>query len=410
MVGTRRLTELVESATRRLALPEGTLVVALSGGADSATLAFLCQSLGRVTRALHVHHGLPYSDHMERAARAVAGAVGLDISVVRVTVPGGASPEGQARGARYEAFARSVLDDESLLTAHTQDDQVETVVFNLIRGTGSSGLGGIPHHRRPNVYRPILAVTRAETREIASLAGLPFEDDPMNEDSGLSRNVIRRRVIPTMSELNPRLSASVARAAAAIRADDEYLGDRASEVLLERSEAAVAVAVGDLAAVPAPIADRVLKNMTVEVGGTDSVSSERIDRIRRLVKGGTQRTELVAGIVAWRQGPMLVVGRVGESETSGSVPLHPGLNLVGDREYEVLAHESVCQVVPLSRWAAIFPIGTLLRHETDGIVSADGEPAWAPGERRLPVAWYEPGSVGYLSVSVREKTAWTSSR
>ncbi len=71
--------------------------------------------------------------------------------------------------------------------------------------------------------------------------------------------------------------------------------------------------------------------------------------------------------------------------------------------------DEVCRVAPLSRWHAIFPRGTVLTVESNGVVHADGNPAWVPGEKRLPVAWYSPGTVGYLSVFAREDSGWTSS-
>ena len=223
MVGTRRLTQLVESVEDRLALPEGPLVVAMSGGADSAALAFLAGQQGREVRAVHIDHGLPGSPLMRKAAKEVAAVTGLELDVRTIEVPEGPSPEGQARLARYAELAIATSTDESLLTAHTRDDNVETVLFNLIRGTGPRGLAGIPYRRAPNVVRPILEVTRSETRELAYLSSLPYVDDPMNEDPSVSRTAIRTRVVPMLAELNPRLGDSVARLGAAIGSDNELL-------------------------------------------------------------------------------------------------------------------------------------------------------------------------------------------
>ena len=97
MVETRRLKELRGRSSDLLQLPTGDLVVALSGGADSATLAYLIRHLGRDLRAVHVHHGLPASDRLEEAARAVAAAAGVGLEVVQIEIPPGASIEGQAR-------------------------------------------------------------------------------------------------------------------------------------------------------------------------------------------------------------------------------------------------------------------------------------------------------------------------
>ena len=124
MVETRRLKELRRRSGDLLRLPSGDLVVALSGGADSGTLAYLIRQLGRDLRAVHVHHGLPASDRLEEAARAIAAAVGVGLEVVRIEIPLGASIEGQARNVRYSALLAELRPGETLLTAHTVDDQV----------------------------------------------------------------------------------------------------------------------------------------------------------------------------------------------------------------------------------------------------------------------------------------------
>src|SRR5690554_6166813 len=144
MAGTRRLTALAAEARSRLDLPDGDLVVALSGGADSAALAWLVGEEGRSVRAIHVDHGFPGSPLMRRAAMAVAAALDIPLEIVAVTVPEGPSPENQARIARYAALAAALKEGETLLTAHTADDNVETVIINLARGTGTRGLAGIP--------------------------------------------------------------------------------------------------------------------------------------------------------------------------------------------------------------------------------------------------------------------------
>ncbi|MFP4074338.1 MAG: tRNA lysidine(34) synthetase TilS, partial [Actinomycetota bacterium] len=220
MAETRRLSELVSGAQQRLVLPEGPVEVALSGGADSASLAYLCLESGLDVRALHIDHQLPASPMMARAAGDIAGKLGIELEVRQVTLAEGPSPEEQAREARYAELAERA---GAILTGHTRDDSIETMLINLIRGTGPTGLTGIPSFRPPNIYRPMLAVTRSETREIATLAGLPFVDDPMNEDLSLTRNRIRLELLPVMRELNPQVEAALARTAATLERDRVYL-------------------------------------------------------------------------------------------------------------------------------------------------------------------------------------------
>jgi len=408
MVDTRRLTVLVASVSDRLNLPDGSLVVGLSGGADSSALGYLCSQMGRDVSAVHINHGLPDSSMMERAATAISQGLDMALDVRAVVVPDGPSPEGQARRVRYAEFESATSSEERLLTGHTRDDNVETVLFNLIRGSGPRGLGGIPYHRPHNVFRPMLDVTRDETREIAALAGLPFVDDPMNESLDLTRNVLRSEVIPQLSELNPRLQDSIARMAAAIASDNAYLDQRAIEVGVIYGDDTAAVAVGDLFAVASPLADRALKSMLGHTVGPENINAEGIRKLWSVASGESQSQQLGSGVVATRQGPLLALWAPSGGDDQGRVLLTPGRHRVGDVIFDVLAQERVCKVAPLSRWSALFARSTELESTSDGSVIADGELAWVPGGKRMPVAWYEPGAVGYLSVFAREESGWTS--
>ena len=408
MVDTRRLIQLVGSVTARLDLPDGPLVVGLSGGADSAALAYLCTDLERLVRAVHINHGLANSPMMEAAAVAIAENLDIDLDIRDVVVPEGPSPEGQARRVRYSEFAEATTSGGSLITAHTRDDDVETVLFNMIRGTGPKGLGVIPYYRPHNIFRPMLVITRAETREIAALAGLPFVDDPMNDDQTLTRNIMRARVIPMLSELNPRLSDSIARMAAAIASDNSHLDKEAAQVPLVHDEESVAVAVGDLVVVAKPLRDRVLKTMLGYAVGPDNVSAESVTKLWSVANSESQSQQLGYGVSATRRGPLLVIESPKDWIDNQTVLLTPGRHRLGPLTFDVLAHDDVCKVAPLSRWSALFSSSTRLEATPDGLVTANGQPAWTPGEKRLPVAWYEAGSVGYLSVLAREESGWTS--
>jgi len=399
MAGTRRLSELAGTASARLALPDGELVVALSGGADSAALAYLCSQLGRAVACLHVNHGLAASPMMQSAAEAIAGRLGLPLRVREVTVPEGPSPEGQARRARYSAFADI---DGALLTAHTRDDNVETVVFNMIRGAGAKGLAGIPYHRPRNIYRPMLAVSRSETRETAALAGLPFADDPMNADLSLTRGFIRSRIIPVMSEVNPKLADSISRLAATAASDNSHLDREAARVGILQDGGVVAAAVGRLTALPEPVRDRVLARMLSHAIGPAGVTAERVSAMWAVAEGRVGRRQIRSDLAARLQGPMLVIESPQARRGAATVTLTPGHHHREGVEFEVVAVNDRCRTAPLSRWAAVFRPDAALAAGPDGWVTADGERAWKPGERRLPVAWYDPGSVGYLSVVANE--------
>jgi tRNA(Ile)-lysidine synthase len=412
MAGPRRLTQLVSSALERLALPKGDLVVALSGGADSAALAYLVREVGRRPRALHIDHGLEHAPLMRKAAAAIATQLGLDLELVEVVVEQGPSPEGQARRVRYQAFLDSTSPEERLLTGHTADDSAETVLLNLIRGTGPTGLGGIPAFRPPNVHRPILALTRSETREIAAITGLEFADDPMNQDPALTRNLVRRRILPFLSQLNPALVDAVTRMSRMVAEDDAFLDRLALGLGVDLSNDSASIPVGVLAAAPGPLADRVLRQMAGHVVGEDRVDAASIERIWSVLEGESSGQEIASGASARRSGPLLVISAADDTTSGpalGVAELTPGRHQIGGLVFEVAAMEGPCLVAPLSRWSAIFPAGTRLQFSSDGVVLAEGEPAWVPGEKRLSVAWYEPGASRYLSVSARREPGWTSS-
>lgn len=408
MVETRRLNRLAGSAIQRLSLPDGPLVVALSGGADSAALAWLCTYLDRETRALHVNHRLAHARSLESAARSIAAALDMEISVVGVEVPSGASPEGQARRARYSAFAEECAAGEALLTAHTLDDDAETVLINLIRGSGSRGLAGIPPHRPPSIHRPMLDISRSETREIAALAGLGFVDDPMNDDMALTRNWVRRIIVPQLEEANPRVLEAIHRAARLLREQFGEQGEGAASVIAADGSAKYPRG-ALLAAAPSRAASTMMA-MLEHVLGRPEVTADRLGRMWSVLRGDTPRQELGGGVVVEREGPMLVVSRGGVDEPDGEIALTPGLHRAGGLEFEVRLATGPCRVLPLSNWAAVFPATTSPVARPDGVVTVGDEEAWIPGSSRLPVAWYEPGAVGYLSVVAREGTGWTSSR
>jgi tRNA(Ile)-lysidine synthase len=410
MVDTRRLTLLGEQAASLLELPQGPLVVALSGGADSAALARLIVDQGAGARTVHIDHGLPASPTMRRAAREIAGRLGLDLEIVETRVEEGPSPEGQARLARYEAFSEAVGRDEALLTAHTIEDNTETVVMNLARGTGIRGLAGIPKFRAPNIYRPALGLSRSLLREVAVLSDLPFVDDPMNLDPAVTRNRVRMTLIPRLRELNPSVDIAISRTARLLGADADFL-----EGLIpfpsQMASGRAGVPVGELLALPRPLADRHLVGLLGRLVGPGRVDAALVDRVWSVAQGRSGGQEVAKGIRAGLEGAFLVLSAENgfDEIDGGEIALTPGSHRHGSMVFEVLLVDSACRAAPFGLWHAIFPAGTELTVGLDGTVRADGAPAWVPGKRRHPVAWYVPGEVGYLSVFAREGSGWTSS-
>ncbi len=284
MAATRRLNQLVDSALKRTRLPPGPVTVALSGGADSAALALLAAETDRKVSVAHINHGLEASEILAAAAAEVASRLDLPFDAISIRVPPGPSLEAKARAARYAALSNV---DGPVVTGHTRDDAIETMLINLVRGTGADGLGGIPYHLPPNIYRPILDVSRSETREIAALARLPFRDDPSNDDLRLTRNHIRHVVIPRLRDLNPKLDEAMSRAAAALRVDCEYLDELAGGPPPEALEVSV------LATLSRPVADRLV--MRWLVSHEVEVNADLVERVWSVVLGASDSQDLEGG-------------------------------------------------------------------------------------------------------------------
>ena len=202
--------------------PRISVCVALSGGIDStALLAALAAGRPRALRlrAAHIDHGLQassalWSEHCRELAR------GLEVPLERLAVPvertRGASLEEAARTARYRALAERLEPGETLLTAHTRDDQLETVLLQLLRGAGLAGLAAMPARSRLGagwLARPLLPCARAELEAWVRARGLPWVEDDSNADERFDRNFLRRRVLPAVCERWPGAAAAVARTA-----------------------------------------------------------------------------------------------------------------------------------------------------------------------------------------------------
>ena len=189
-------------------LAKSALCVAFSGGLDSTVLLHLLVQLrlrglvGGELRAIHIHHGLQtaadhWLSHCSRLCQ--QWQVPLVVSCVVVTRQQGESLEMAARRARYDAFATTLDRAELLLQAHHADDQAETVLMRLLRGSGVRGLGAIPAVRQlgaGRIVRPLLSCSRMQLRQYATANGLGWIDDPSNEDQQHDRNFLRAAILP----------------------------------------------------------------------------------------------------------------------------------------------------------------------------------------------------------------------
>jgi len=250
---------------------ETTLVlVALSGGPDSlalaAAVAFEAPRAALRAGAVIVDHGLQ-SGSAQVAARAAEQAAELGLSPVlveRVQVSGRGGPESGARDARYAAFERAVADSGSvaILLGHTLDDQAETVLLGLARGSGAASLQGMAPVRGPYL-RPLLGIRRSTTVQACEDAGLTPWTDPQNADRTFTRVRVREIVLPMLErELGPGVAEALVRTAEQLREDAEALdafADELAEDLAEHAEAGISLDVPALAANPPALRQRLIR-------------------------------------------------------------------------------------------------------------------------------------------------------
>lgn len=216
------------------------LFIAYSGGLDSRVLLHLCasdQQLKTKLTAVYINHGLQqkaesWGKHCENVCREL-GVKFLNLKVNAQAQPG-ESPEEAARNARYTAFKSLLKTGDVLLTAHHDEDQLETVLLHLFRGGGLKGLSGIPASLpfgKGRVIRPLLDVPKSRILEYANHHKLVWIEDPSNQESKFDRNFLRNELIPLIKNRWPSLAVSVARSARHCANSEELLSQLTEEWL-----------------------------------------------------------------------------------------------------------------------------------------------------------------------------------
>lgn len=361
---------------------------------------------------------------MSAAASAIADRLDVSLHVARVNVGEGPSPENQARLVRYRALEAAARPSEWVLTAHTSDDQAETMLDHLMRASGIDGLRGIPRRRAP-FARPLLGVARSTTRELATLAGLPWEDDPVNETLDPLRNRIRQQLIPHLeSSYNRRLRDSLATTAALVAADVDYI-DQSVDAPIRVGHTSVEVpAAVVVASHPSPAA-RIVRRF-LAVAGLEAASTEAVAGVLAVARGEVARHQPGASLVVRRRGAMLVAGTL-DAEPPRSVDLEvPGVTIFGEWAFDAAVFETPPPTMPLgAAWmVADADIVGRLRvgpgsddHRVAGLLADAGVPAedrpvhpvvmsdrgavWLPMVRRLDVGWADSSTERYLVVRSR---------
>jgi tRNA(Ile)-lysidine synthase len=300
--------------------PAPLVLVAVSGGADSTALlqatCFVGPRLGLRVGALVVDHGLqPGSFERARAVAGYATVCGADpVQVWHVHVDGPGGPEAAARSARREAFAVGAhsCGAAAVLLGHTRDDQAETVLLGLARGSGTRSLAGMAS-RSGLLRRPLLGLPRDTVRRAALLADprAPLWEDPHNADPAFTRARVRARVLPLLeAEIGPGVSAALARTATLARADADALDAWAAA-----EQQRCTVAPGDLDAIglsglPDAVRTRVLRRTALAAGCPASdLSATHVAALDTLVRSGPAgaSTDLPGGVRAQRDGGRLVL-------------------------------------------------------------------------------------------------------
>jgi tRNA(Ile)-lysidine synthase len=279
------------------------VVVGCSGGADSLALLALAADDGLEPIAVHVDHGLrsDSADEAEVVAEA-STRLGASFDARRVTVAAGPNLEARAREARYDALetARVEHGATAALVAHTADDQAETVLLNLLRGSGSAGLAGMPA-RRGHVVRPLLGARRADVRAECERRGLVPCEDPSNDDLSFRRNWIRHEVLPMLERGSGRdLTPLLTRQADVLRSECDFL-----DALARAAWPGEAGARGrDLAALPDPLARRAVRCWL----GPPPPALDEVDAVLAVARGERRAVDLAGGRRVQRSAGMLHAG------------------------------------------------------------------------------------------------------
>ena len=359
---------LVDEVRRALrALPRGAAAVAgVSGGRDSACLAFLAAE-ARPDLALtlvHVRHGLRDDSADVASVREHAAYLGVPLEVVEVTVAGGGGLEAAARAHRHAALRRAAAEVGAgwVLLGHSADDQAETVLLRIARGTGVAGLAAMAPVRG-GLVRPLLRLRRGDLARFVLHEGLRVAADPMNDDERFGRVTVRRRVLPALADVGPDPVGALARLADLARADAaalDRLADELGATLLVRYGAGVAVRDDELAALEPALAARVLRAAVREVrAGDDPPSAAQVADLSGLAVGAAVD---LPGVVATRGGGWIALV---PADLPG-VPVRP-LALPG--------------TTPWAPLRAAVEVTTAESDEGDGQLRLDVAGGWTP---RLP--------------------------
>ena len=360
-VPTKRIPAGFRSPLSLTGLPRADVLLALSGGADSVCLLSClledAKRRGYRVLAAHVHHGIrgAEADADEAFCRALCQGLDVPFFCHRADVPALARKRGQnleecARDTRYEFF-RELMEKENLAilaTAHHADDQLETLLLHLARGTSGDGLCGIrPVRPFGNGFltRPLLEISRAEILDYCKEMALPFVTDSTNADTSYARNRLRADVSPVLHDLNPRLSEAVTRLCADLSRDADFFKNQTEE-FLSRYGTQDGIELEALKAAHPALASRVICQEFLEASGGIALSHHQVEAILALLMSSDPYAsyDLPAHLCASKREGRLVFGKRQKNEDAPCYEqiLHEGFNVLSHTGFEIFMSPSLC--------------------------------------------------------------------
>ncbi len=324
-------TKYLDTVSRYGMLKEGTSVlVGFSGGADSSLLlSLLSQTDGITVAAAHLNHGIRGDEAIrdEYFCRRFCDENNITLYTKRMDIPklakeNGLGIEEAARNARYEFFNEICNEHgyDVIATAHNADDNLETVLFHIVRGTGLDGLCGIPPVR-DNIIRPIILYSKDEIFDGCRELGVPFITDSTNTDTAYRRNFLRCEVIPKLKELNPSLCDSVTGMTELLANDARYLSSLAAERSFSDGRQI-------LSTLPDPILSRVLLNEMKKNNIT--VERERVSEMMMAIRSRSAHVSISLGGADFVCDRDLIYFVEDKKNSSFSFPLRIGLNIINE--------------------------------------------------------------------------------
>ncbi len=297
-----RLTRLLASAPM-VRDSDQPVVIGCSGGPDSAALVALARYAGCAATVVYIDHGLrPSTSDDFATVRTLASRFGFDAHMISVTVDASANVEARARDARLGALEqfRDSCGADAIWLAHTLDDQAETVLLAVMRGSGLAGLAGMAA-RRGAIHRPLLGVRRAALRQLCSELALEPVHDPMNDDQRFARVWVRENLLPTLNNRSERDIAPVlARQASLVREEHEFLEQLAADALAAAGSPVSVQSIRDL--------DRVvLRRVVRRIVGEPPIGGKHVEAALAVVHGERHAVELPNRRTLRRSGGILFV-------------------------------------------------------------------------------------------------------